>query len=277
MFSIDDVLIVLVLYKEKLSSAAAFKKLSETNSNLSWFIYDNSPVIDIDAANYSSVTYVSDITNPGVSTAYNKAAAFAKKNGKRWLLLFDQDTEIPGDFVYLLQEHIYRQPISDLYAMRLINKGQLVSPCGYKYKRGYALPPLKIGEHSLKNITFLNSGLLVSVELFLKVGGYDVNVPLYFSDFIFINRLRNVTKTFTLLPIDLIHNLSSNDVSDRESFKKRYDYYLKGAFEAMKSDKNGRLYYYLTTALRAFKLTVALKNIYYIKKYFYVIMHKKAR
>lgn len=264
MFSLDKLLVVIVLYKERLEDALPFKAVK--NANVNCFVYDNSPFSDTELEDYSFVKYVHDPSNPGVSMAYNKGAEFARAEGKEWLLLFDQDTRLPeGFFMKLLLQ--MKGASSGLYAMKLFKENTLISPCGYKYKRGFSLKNINEGRNSLKNISFLNSGLLISRELFDKAGGYDESVPLYFSDFIFINRLRTVTNSYTLLSIDLFHSLSSNDMSNLVLFKGRYSLYLKGIKESIKSERKGSFYYYISSLLRAVKLTINLKDAYYLKDY----------
>ena len=263
----DGILIVIVLYKEKLRDSISFKSLNVCKIANKILVYDNSPVIDNEAVRNKAFFYVHDERNLGVSYAYNEAAQLALKLGKKWLLLLDQDTELPEGFMEDVENMSKAHPPVSLYAMKLYSNGQLISPSGYRYKKGYLLNYIEIGLNKLNNITFLNSGLLISTALFLKAGGYDKNVPLYFSDFVFINRLRRMIDSFVLLPIELIHNLSSNDETDIPSFKVRYNFYLDGAFQAMKSERNGYIAYYLTTFLRAVKLTVKLKDFYFMKFY----------
>jgi len=266
MFTLDKLLIIIVLYNEKLIDAAPLKSIELCN-DLALYVYDNSLSPDLDANSYPNVTYIHDSRNPGVSSAYNSGVSFAKQIGREWVLLFDQDTILPADFLSKLQENINKLPFSNLYALRLLKEGNLISPCGYKYKRGYINNDLHSGNLSMNNISLLNSGLLISVELFMEAGGYDESVPLYFSDFVFVNRLRKIMTNFTLLPIDLVHNLSSNDMSDIKSFKIRYDLYLKGAKQAMASEHSGSLYYFGSTLLRAVKLSFTLKDRYYLKSF----------
>ncbi|MBD3749610.1 MAG: glycosyltransferase [Sphingobacteriales bacterium] len=266
-FSIKNLQIIIVLFKEKISTSISYKSITESDPEINVFIYDNSPTRDPDAEKFPNVVYIHDKRNLGVSTAYNEGAKFAKSKNIEWLLLLDQDTQVPVNFLSQLKLNINMTNPLNLYAMRLYSNGMLLSPCGYKFKRGNFLRNIKEGKNNLKKITFLNSGLLLSTELFFKVQGYDKNVPLYFSDFVFINRLRKHIKTFTLLPIDLIHNLSSNDTKDKKKFQGRYNLYLKGAFEALASEKEGYISYFATTFFRAIKLSLTLKDSYYIKSF----------
>lgn len=264
----ENLLIVIVLYKEKLNAAQSFSTIVKGNSTQDIYVYDNSPERDFDAEKYSFVTYFHDSSNAGVSTAYNKGAQHAQKEKKEWLLLLDQDTSIPPDFINNLILEVEKKQGYELYATRLLNHGKLLSPCGYKFKRGYQLDDLETGVQPIHDITFLNSGLLISLDLFTRVNGYDASVPLYFSDFVFVNKLRKLINAFVLLTIELHHNLSSNDMTDIRAFKIRYDLYLKGAFEAYRSEKSGLISYVLTTFFRAAKLSYTFKDGYYIISYF---------
>src|SRR5690606_15818190 len=98
------------------------------------YVYDNSPNIDEEAIANPFVFYVHDNKNPGVSKAYNEGAKFAKDNGKNWILLLDQDTQLPEDFLRKIEENIHEYPPCQLYAMRLYSNTVLLSPSGYRFK-----------------------------------------------------------------------------------------------------------------------------------------------
>ncbi len=273
--NVENLFVVIVLYKEKLADSISFKSFGNINlKKCEVLIYDNSPQLDIDAKSNESVTYLHDPRNLGVSYAYNKGAELAKERGKNWLLLLDQDTELPFNFIGEIENQTKKYPSSSLYAMRLLNNQALFSPSGYRFKKGYLLKGMMPGLNRLDNITFLNSGLLLSTDLFSEAGGYDNSVPLYFSDFVFINRLRKIISTFVLLPINLNHSLSSNDETDIPSFKIRYQFFMDGAFQALKSEKNGYIAYYISTFLRAVKLSVKLKDTHYLSAYLAKIKSK---
>lgn len=268
MFSLDKLVIIIVLYKQKLKDALPFMGITscEASNQISWYVYDNSTTPDADAKNYHNVSYYHDPKNPGVSAAYNRGANYARSVSRSWLLLFDQDTEVPENFLFNLQLQISTFTPSQLYSLRLFSAGALLSPCGYRFKRGYSLNNIEVGQNSIRNISFLNSGLLLSIELFYKAGQFDESVPLYFSDFVFVNRLRKVTDSFVLLPIDLKHSLSSNNMSNEKAFRERYEMYLKGKSEAINSE-GSRALYEITALLRALKLTAKLRSAYYLKCY----------
>src|SRR5215469_5493045 len=103
---LDDVLCVIVLYKCDLKNSVSFNSILKaakgSKGTLKLLLYNNSPEINIDTSAYEqekiNVSLINDYTNSGVSTAYNFAHSMAKEEGKKWLLLLDQDTQLPPDF-----------------------------------------------------------------------------------------------------------------------------------------------------------------------------------
>lgn len=273
-FDLDKLLVIIVLYKQKLGDSPPYiEYLKNPSPKIKWFVYDNSPELDREEKMESNVEYFHDSLNSGVSKAYNVGAEYAKLIKKEWLLLFDQDTELPSSFFLQLEKDIKNKPFSELYVMKLYKGENMISPSGYRYKRGFLLNHINIGINSIEYKTFLNSGLLLSLSLFEKVGGYDNDVPLYFSDFIFINRIRRVQKTFFLLDINLIHDLASNEMSDVEAFITRYKFYLVGAKQSIRSEPDGHIFYYVSSFLRAVKLFIKLKKLSLLVEYWNIMIN----
>ncbi|MEZ0485831.1 hypothetical protein [Fibrella aquatica] len=194
---------------------------------------------------------IEQLDNPGVSAAYNIAGRLAKRLEKQWLLLLDQDTKLPIGFWKQYELSIEKYTNSPVHAPRLYDGEVLASPCGYLLYRGRVLTQIDAGITPMRGRNVLNSGLLVSVESFWKVGGYDESVGLYFSDFVFFDRLKNSYKNFAVVDIDLAHNLSSSDYSDLDVALHRFHLYCKGAYAASKGDPVKKFLYTITVGARS--------------------------
>lgn len=271
MINENSILVVVVLYKCRIDESDSIKTLAASIHHGAWncidlMIYDNSPEYN-DSNIYNDPTfrihYVPDKNNSGVSRAYNIGADLGQRMKKEYILLLDQDTEVSLSYCSELSKMKSKYP---LIVPKLICRGLIISPCRYKWGRGTYLnvEDCVRGINSLKNRNFLNSGSLISISLFKRVGGFDENIPLYFSDFNFFNRLKRIHSTFFLLESTFHHNMASNDESNMKQFVKRFEMYCDGAYRCYKSNLGISLMV-LNVLLRAFKLTIKYRTFYFIQ------------
>lgn len=273
MINENIILVVVVLYKCKIEEAKSITCLSKSILHAGWgmtdlLIYDNSPEYNLirPTNNTFRFYYLSDYTNSGVSKAYNTAFDLAKKLGKKYILLLDQDTEIPISYCLDLSSINDKIP---LIVPRLKCRGEIISPCKYKWGRGSILKESDLldGFNDLNCRNILNSGALISILLYEKVGGYDETVPLYFSDFNFFNRVRNYESTFFLLRTTFNHDMSSNDESDMKGFISRFRLYCDGAFKCYKSFW-GISMMVINVILRTFKVSIKYRTLVFLQIFF---------
>lgn len=212
---LEDILIVVVLYKKKISECESLLTISNALADqfIDIFVYDNSPEYNFDPAailENHRLHYIADYENSGVSKAYNIGANRAQNMNKRWLLLCDQDTVFTRSYfeqVFITVD--IHNPL--LMAPFLFSHSTLISPCGFMYNYGYALNKQPIsGWNNFKNSTLLNSGLFITCDAFEECGGYNEKVFLDFSDFDFMKRYRNKYSQFYLLDVKLEHHLESS-------------------------------------------------------------------
>lgn len=270
----SEIIIIIVLYKTKFMNSKAFITLNISAINAKWksldlVFYDNSPefnknlINQLNQYNYN-IRYIPDYNNSGVSRAYNQAFKLGKEMGKKYILLLDQDTEIPISYCEKLLS------VNDNYNLvfpKLYDKGLMISPCKYFLGRGSCINPNKIknGENEIRGKMFLNSGSLISISLFEKVGGYDESVPLYFSDFNFFQRVKKYENNYYLIDQIFKHDMSSNDEKDLNKFVKRFELYCNGAYYCFKSPLY-RIIMILNIFLRTTYLTFKYQNIIFIKR-----------
>lgn len=269
---ISTVQAIIVLYKTKIPESKSYitlqKSLSDNKQKIDLIIYDNSPAYNSDYGDINSsffnITYIPDYDNSGVSKAYNTAFNIAKDTGKKYLLLLDQDTDIPVNFIHELINSINLG--YDLIFPFLISNNQVISPCNFRFGRGSVLKKKHFcpGLHNLKNINFLNSGAIVSLEVFEKAGGYDLRLPLYYSDFNFFNRVKKITDTYYSMNVNCYHEMSSNDTSDLEKFNFRFKCYCEGAIKCY-DNIGGKLIMLFNIFARTLILSLKLKTTLLIK------------
>lgn len=267
----ENVLAVLVLYKCSLKQSETYKTLVGSllafKGELDMLVYDNSPVRQYDKDDFReeniNIHYISDPTNPGVSKAYNRGAAYACRKGKKWLLILDQDTVFPLDAIKKYNDHRLRE--TSICAPILKSEQGTISPCKYKWGRGKALKYDVLGINSFGNKSLLNSGLLIPLELFNTIGGYDERIPLDFSDHEFIERVKKITSVFFLSEIVCKHSLSAVD-RDKKKVIFRFGSYMKGAKVCCL--KGASCGFRFSVLLRTLKLTAKYRSLDFLKIYF---------
>ncbi|MGD0230770.1 MAG: glycosyltransferase [Syntrophorhabdales bacterium] len=245
--AIDDrtghvLLAVLVLYKENLWQSTTFSSLFSTfpdwGKEVHLLVYDNSPVPMHSLEEFTSscrrIRYISDTSNPGVSSAYNKGFEIARQLRKEWLLLLDQDTAFPRDALRKYFTAIKAHDDSVLFAPVLANGGKIYSPCGHILNVNFPLRRIRRGKVSTGGKSLLNSGMCVRLDAFDRVGGFDEAIPLDFADHDFMKRYRQHFDSFFLLDMVCAHNFSDKERTDIDKAFARFAFFCKGAKNSAK-------------------------------------------
>ena len=237
-----SVFAVLVLYRQTLAESMTFQSLSPSvrglPAPLPLLVYDNSPTPVGRPGNVSyhgwDIHYVHDSTNPGISRAYQEGARMAAERSKPWLLLLDQDTRFPPDWLTRYLTQVQRHPDVKLFAPILRSEGRILSPCIYRFKRGISLDRVEPGPQSLTGLSLLNSGMWIAVEDYLAVGGHEVRIPLDFADHEFIERFKRRHDRFVVVNAECIHNFFQVTEQSTASHLNRFRSYCHGARYASK-------------------------------------------
>lgn len=265
---LDDILFVIVLYKqtpEKSCAYNALQDLSRTNNHsLSLFIYDNSP--EASAIHSSTVMYRHDAQNSGVSKAYNEAAVYADKLKKKWLLLLDQDTLPEQNFHLIFFEALKQWPESLAFVPQLSDRKGLISPFRWSLGKGGRIKP-RHGILQLRNFRFVNSGLLIDLQAFRKVQGYDEKIPLDFSDIAFGEKLKSIADHFVVTKSTWQHSFSGSIKNQREEACLRFGFFCLGSFRFGQVFGHSN-FLFARTLIRAIKLSLRYMSIDFIKTFF---------
>ncbi|MBW4561956.1 MAG: hypothetical protein KME32_12535 [Mojavia pulchra JT2-VF2] len=270
-YFLKKLLVVLVLYKTDLNHSDSFKSLSycleKNSSTLDILIYDNSPLPmlnpkEMDYQNWY-INYIYDETNPGVGKAYNTGYKVGRQMDKQWLLLLDQDTKFEPDALLKYYQAVYSNRNSFLFAPILTSDiGELYSPCKYAFRRGFPLKNIVPGLHNTKNISLLNSGLLINMDIFEKVGGYNEDLKLDFSDFEFIDRYKQINNFFFLINTKCLHGFSSQQDS-MEAALNRFGRYCESIQVLTKIHIDAFILLFFSL-VRSCKLSVKFNNYRFI-------------
>lgn len=278
--NLEKIIAVLVLYNSTLEESKSFNTLLKAiNSNrekLTLVVYNNSPLYwSYDNKSFLGleIININDNSNSGVSKAYNTAYSHALKLEKEYILLLDQDTTLPVSFFesFLKSESIYRKKNLGIYSPLIMNDSELLSPANFFLFTSKKIKKISEGLHKLRGKAIINSGLIISTNLFQLVGGYNEKIKLDFSDFYFIKKVLKFEKNVVIFNSKCLHSLSSEEEVSCKSALNRFGYYLEGAKYYSKSFK---LMYGLKlwVILRSLKLSLKYKTIEFTAKAFTSIL-----
>lgn len=273
--AIDSILFAIVTYGEKFWECKSFLSLQDSfshakiNSNLKVFIVDNTEIPDwrlqVPEFNNIDIFYFHDETNGGISCAYNRAGDYAIHNKLKWLVFLDQDTDLPQDFVQKYLTVAINNKQAKVFVPKIYSGGKIVSPSFYINFRSIPIEKQLPDFLDLTDVSFINSGMLIAVDLFEKVGGYDRNLRIDFCDHSFVERIRTEVGKVGIIDLALNQNFSFNEF-DFEKAVRRYSLFLKD-FKAYRNSKKNKLTLFYNVDLRhLLKLSVKYKSLRFLRQ-----------
>lgn len=224
-------LICIVLFNQKISKSNAFRDLSvqDADMNSYFYLFDNSShKITIQPAT-PNICYTHNPENPGLSVAFNHAAKYALENGFEWLLLSDQDTCFPKNFLQKMQQAIIEYPFISLFVPIVkLSNNTLFSPCRFRNMVSKPLRDVSPGIKSLYNTMPINSGLLIKTSHFFDAGGYNENLRIDFCDFAFLNKVKKNDDKYVVIDSIAVQSFSNEEI-DRKKLLSRFHIYITDA------------------------------------------------
>lgn len=263
----SNILIVLVLYNEFLENSKTFKSLLKESTNYNSkhriIIYDNSISVRNDLSflkkyePFFIIEYVSDSTNPGISHAYNYAFKSASKSNLKWLLLLDQDSKLPRNYIKTFIEAENYSNCSTVAFVARIRKetnGFIISP--FKINSFGIMKKLskKIKGIVKSNTIAINSGAFINVSFLSEIGGFTKDYPLDMLDFWLFSKISEKNKDIFILDIDVIHDLSVANFENNVSLN-RYESILRSEKRFYSSTGRRRFFHKIRLIKRLFKQT----------------------
>ena len=235
---------IIVLYNKVIEDLAILKNYDTLKGqSIDIFIYDNScESQELPGIENINFFYKHDSMNSGVSRAYNTGIQKAKELNKKCVLLLDQDTTFTFQMVqkYLIAYELYGD--NYLYAPIICDKlyKKIYSPSFLNHFIGKVQKMDKFGYsevYDLENRSLINSGLMVPINIFDKIGNFNEKIKLDFSDYYFIEKYKLFNKKVILINEQILHGLSGDEGYDFFKEMNRYKYYCNGAKELGKSLK----------------------------------------
>lgn len=271
---LSKILFVEVLYGQKYDTTNVYNTFLSKLSNSHIFIFDNSPTPQHtqDEFREMNVYYVSQTSNPGLSYAYNRAAEYAKERAFEWMMILDQDTFIPPQTVADFTNALSRNAHLKLFVPAVRVGHQLyMSPVKTKGCISKLATNVPRGVVSTLEYMPINSGMIVSVDALLAVGGYNEKVWLDHSDYQFMKRFNRVYTQMFVLDSECEQEFS-NIVQTKSQKLKRFEIFCDCIKNCEKDTTKDTLDYLHLVVRRTLSLVIATRSIspitIVIKKYF---------
>lgn len=265
-------LAVLVLYRTALHQSRTFLSLAQavrSSVDLALLVYDNSerPQVTTDVGIPESLRpfhYLHDPTNGGLAAAYNRALYLARDIRADWLLLLDQDTQLPPAFIEQTAGVIESLPENgDIVAVvpRVHSNRCCISPM--RVRRGWRLAAFPDAATGCIDVpaTAINSGTAVSVAFLDGLGGFDPTFKLDYLDHWLFRSIHIAGKKIYLSPQAIEHDLSILDLASNVG-RERYESILGGeaSFFHRFGTRSERMAYLARLAVRGARQAVAART-----------------
>jgi len=208
---------VIVLYRRSLSETVSFQTLQRAlrHANLGaadfrLLVWDNSPEPQIMPAWHHAISYHHDSSNGGLVPAYNRAIEEGLAAGGEWLLLLDQDTQMPEDYFSTFFEALSWTTLRTVsFVPRVRAGGKMVNPVGV-VAGIVGLRPLDERFQGIRDEETLgiNSAAFVRMSFLKELGGYSSRYRLDAVDLWFFAAAYARGRNVYVLPAWIDHDLS---------------------------------------------------------------------
>jgi GT2 family glycosyltransferase len=226
------VLAVIVVYGRKWEEVVAANYLIaqlDTHPSRSRFlidkliIYDNSPVsMAMPARNHSQVHYLHDRQNGGTRSAYDFALAQALDGGQEWILLLDQDTVLPEDYLDSVSDSVAARRVDEIDVLLpwVADQDRAISPA--RITRLGSIAPLKKNRYrsdgsECVNLTGIASGSIIRTSALRSIPTLPPQLWLDYVDHWIFHQLNLAGAKMVVVDATLQHALSIMNISDVSS------------------------------------------------------------
>jgi hypothetical protein len=143
--------------------------------------------------------------------------------------LLDQDTSFPPGWLAVYFHNTVEEDPASIRVPILLSDSIIISPFRYWLTKGVPSRRVEPGVYSLHRFFAINSGLLIDRNVFESVGGYDEAIPLDFSDFAFMDKLKKNKYSLKVMELYGQHRLSSMAMPDENTAQQRFKHYCLGS------------------------------------------------
>ncbi|NCB84386.1 MAG: glycosyltransferase [Bacteroidia bacterium] len=254
--------IIIVLYRCTLEESRAFNSLQEelksAEIDYELVIFNNDNQLKIKDERY---VVVNSEENKKLSFAYNFALKRAVENGRKWLLLLDQDTSVPKGYFNRLQDFLKNGYPENLAAVvPVLKSGDVVLSPKVVSSRLRIESEAKPNEYG-RWITAINSMSLMNVGFFDSIGGFSNKYELDMLDRWSYNQIMKHNRLVYVLDVISDHALSFLDF-EKNVTPERYSDFMKmeNRFSTDEMDLFYLVFYKVKLFLKGLKQLVKYKN-----------------
>lgn len=209
-----NLLALIVVYGIEPAATASLRSLARCRRHerctLRTIVWDNSPQpskVDWLVLGLHG-DYVATPENLGLSTIYNRVTAGHLQRGEH-LLLLDQDTDLPDDFLLKAAAAIEAHPNVDLFLPMVRANGRWASPVTYWCGWGKQWRVRLVGSIPSKRVCAINSGMIISAAYMLgSFPGYDERLRFYGTDTQFMLDYIDRRRRLCMIDSVIAHDLS---------------------------------------------------------------------
>ncbi|GIZ07431.1 hypothetical protein [Flavobacterium sp. UMI-01] len=266
-----DITILVCLYKKSIEESDTIQSLLKANIgtiNSTIYIWDNSP----ESLNEESLVYLSSNfrnfiynhtpENVPLSKIYNNVISSLTCENC-FLMLCDDDSNIPVNFFGILENQIRLHPSINLFLPQIYSDTVLVSPAKDYFVFTKYIKNLNSGLLKSKYTTAINSGMVISNRVFKAGFKYNESLKFYGTDNYFMLEYARLYPQLNVLDVNIIHNLSYNTSDDVENKIRIFKEIRKANKIIYKKYKLTRAIVMLNNLLVSLKLSLKYKTIFF--------------
>jgi GT2 family glycosyltransferase len=214
---VPKILALIVLYERSVIESSTCISIQDQDTydrdSFNYLVYDNSPVAHSGGIP-TEWMYVNDPTNQGLYGAYSYANRRCADLGADWLLLLDQDSTLPSNFMknLLLDVALCESQFIAAIVPLVISKGRQVSPFlpRFGFDRPYGLT------HSTTSqwVGAINSAACIRVSFVNSIGGFSDDFWLDYLDHWLFRRIYDTSHSVFVSEMRVDHCLSVADFNN---------------------------------------------------------------
>ncbi|EFE23634.1 hypothetical protein EDWATA_01323 [Edwardsiella tarda ATCC 23685] len=238
------IVILIVLYKQKIIDSRSYQSLQKilNEESLLWSNYelvfwDNSPA-EVNQKYIEKIKknmqihgllmkYINTPQNIALSEIYNTTLDIYEKTAN-YLCIFDQDSIFGSDYLHAFNKAI-KSCEYDILLPLVKFKEKFVSPTKIYYLKGFYFDSPPNGAISIRNLSAINSGMIISLKFTLKHHyRYNNKIRNYCTDDNIMMFMRKNNAKVFILDYIMEHDLSFCTLNDNsDSLRYRYIEMLK--------------------------------------------------
>jgi hypothetical protein len=233
--------LLVVLYKKIINECKTIQSLKNCMQNCKnsiVFIWDNSPdmqdlsELDFVFKHYGiNWEYHHEPLNKPLSYVYNAIIHRYTGQGMEYLILLDDDSSFDSNYFFSLKNAINKYPNIMLFLPTIKYKDTFVSPTKKYFLKGFYIKDQIVGKIKSKNISAINSGMVISFKYFQTGFLYDQRLKFYGTDTYFMVCYSQTNDYLVLIDYIMNHEITFSTLN---TFSKRLLYAYNEMIESWK-------------------------------------------